>query len=110
MEAARTNMSKPAKIEIGTLHNEIGYIRSRAAIVVANSAGNKQIREEADAMERRAAAVERRLARLLLRGRYKYLTLPSPWKIHDIEKALDAIGATCEDRPENPSAGGGRSR
>ena len=110
MEASRPIKKKQAKIEITTLHNEIGHIRSRAAIVVANSADNKARREEADIIERRAGAVERRLSRLRLKGRYKYLTVPMPWKINDIELALDAIGATLEDRPENTSTGGGRSR
>ena len=104
------SINKKEKVEIIKLHDEVGFIRSRACIVVANSSGNPERRAEADMFERRAAAVERRLGRLRLKGARKYLLVPNPWKIHDLEAALDAIGATNEDRPENASSGGGRSR
>ena len=101
---------KKEKIEIIKLHDAVGFIRSRACVLVAKSLNNPERKAEADIIERRAASVERRLGRLRLKGARKYLLVPNPWKIHDIEDALDAIGATNEDRPENASSGGGRSR
>jgi len=101
---------KTMKVEIEKLHGEIGVFRSRAAIMIANSTNNIERRAEADAMERRLAAVERRLGRLCVKSRYKYISLPEKWKIGDLEAALDSMGAISEDRPGNGSTGGGRTR
>ena len=101
---------KNQKFEISKIHNDVGVARSRAAIIIANSGDDSIKRKEADAMERRLAAVERRLARLNVKSRFKYISLPEKWKVSDLEAALDAMSATSEDRPNNSSNAGGRTR
>jgi len=100
---------KKEKIEIAKLHDEVELIRAKACLAITKNIDIKG-KQEADAIERRAASVERRLGRIRLRGSRKYLIVPNPWKIYDIEQALDEIGAIEEDRPANMAAGGGRTR